>query len=110
MGYQESRIGSHADKKFKSCLTAFQYGCFYCTGVTGDGNDYLVGMAGADIRGHVFSNGNSSGFYGIVSHNKSDCGGEPAMNPNASPSGVPKALWIAGPALAEKANSDVRIR
>ena len=31
--------------------------------------------------------------------------GEPAMNPNASPSGVPKALWIAGPALAEKANS-----
>ena len=27
------------------------------------------------------------------------------MKPNASPRGVPKALWIAGPALAEKATN-----
>lgn len=107
---RDLRIGSHTDEKLKTCLTAFQYSSFYSTGITGDGDDHFIGMTGTDIRVIYCVIDTAADFTALSAITRPIAAGEPAMKPNASPRGVPKALWIAGPALAEKANSGGRIR
>src|SRR5699024_12605541 len=66
------RIAAHADEKFKSCLPGFQHGVFHRGGVSGEGKDHFVGVAGADAGRHVPDDVDRGGLYGDIRHDESD--------------------------------------
>lgn len=65
-------VAAHADEEFEADLAGFEDGGFDSTGITGDTEDDLIGVAGADARGHVAGDVDGGSFHCGVSHDEAD--------------------------------------